>query len=209
MAGAISGFAAKEVQQNVTDKHRNVMRKLVVEAGWLQRRMYDTGWSDVEKSRGCTREESTEKHRLSVMEGSLKPDPRRTGKMEQRTKTSEEEGGITSHLHLEEKPLVGPLVESESTKAGECELKAFVTMSPPMGSPGRWCACGWSVVQLDHDEEMGPQHGMYGTLDVEPGAERAIKRAELAAREDASGTSQNEYEELKGVWCDPIEAMLR
>ena len=26
-----------------------------------------------------------------------------------------------------------------------------------LGVTGKWCACGWSVVQLDHDEEMcGP-----------------------------------------------------
>ena len=39
-------------------------------------------------------------------------------------------------------------------------------------------ACGWSVVQLDHDEEIEPMHGMYGTMDAELEAQRAIKRAE-------------------------------
>ena len=35
-----------------------------------------------------------------------------------------------------------------------------------LGVPGRRSACvAWSVVQLDHDEEMRPMHGMYGTLD--------------------------------------------
>ena len=37
----------------------------------------------------------------------------------------------------------------------------------------------WSVVHLDHDEEMGPMHGMYGTLDAELEVQRTIKRAEL------------------------------
>ena len=32
-----------------TDKHRNVMRKLVVEGGWVQNRLYDIGWSDEKK----------------------------------------------------------------------------------------------------------------------------------------------------------------
>ena len=36
------------------------------------------------------------------------------------------------------------------------------------------------MVQLDHDEEMGPMHGTYGTLDAEPDVQRTIKRAELA-----------------------------
>ena len=39
----------------------------------------------------------------------------------------------------------------------------------------------WSVVQLDHDEEMGPMHGMYGTLDAEFQVQRTIKRAEKTA----------------------------
>ena len=37
------------------------------------------------------------------------------------------------------------------------------------------------MVQLDHDEEMGPTHGMYGTLDAELEVQRTIKRAELTA----------------------------
>ena len=35
---------------------------------------------------------------------------------------------------------------------------------------------GWFVVQLDHDEETGPMHGMYGTLDAELEVQRTIKR---------------------------------
>ena len=33
-----------------------------------------------------------------------------------------------------------------------------------LGVAGKSGGCGWSVVQLDHDEEMGQMHGMYGTL---------------------------------------------
>ena len=43
---------------------------------------------------------------------------------------------------------------------------------------GKRSACGWSVVQLDHDEEMGPMHEMYRTLDAELEVQRTIKRAE-------------------------------
>ena len=50
-----------------------------------------------------------------------------------------------------------------------------------LGVSGKRSACGWSVVQLGHDEEMGPRHGMYGTLDAELGVQRTIKRAELTA----------------------------
>ena len=30
-------------------KHRNAMRKLVVEGGWVQKRLYDIRWSDQKK----------------------------------------------------------------------------------------------------------------------------------------------------------------
>ena len=30
-----------------------------------------------------------------------------------------------------------------------------------------WGACGWAVVQKDHDEEMGPLLGMYGSVEAE------------------------------------------
>ena len=36
-----------------------------------------------------------------------------------------------------------------------------------LGTAGKWGACGWSVVQLDHDEEMGPLYGMYGSMEAE------------------------------------------
>ena len=46
---------------------------------------------------------------------------------------------------------------------------------------GKWCACGWAVVQLDCDEEMGPLHGMYGSMEAEYEVQRTIKRAESKA----------------------------
>ena len=36
-------------------------------------------------------------------------------------------------------------------------------------------------MQLDHGEEMGPMHGMYGTLDAELEVQRTIRRAKLTA----------------------------
>ena len=40
-------------------------------------------------------------------------------------------------------------------------------------------ACGWAVVQLDYDEEKGPLHGIYGSLEAEFEVQR--KRAELTS----------------------------
>ena len=37
------------------------------------------------------------------------------------------------------------------------------------------------MVQLDHDVEMGPMRGMYGTRDAELGVQHTIMRAELTA----------------------------
>ena len=37
------------------------------------------------------------------------------------------------------------------------------------------------MVQLDYDEEMGPLHGMYGSMEAELEVQRTIKRAELTA----------------------------
>ena len=37
------------------------------------------------------------------------------------------------------------------------------------------------MVQLDYDEEMGPLHGMYDSMEAELEVQRTIKRAELAA----------------------------
>ena len=38
-----------------------------------------------------------------------------------------------------------------------------------------------AVVQLDDDEELGPLHGMYGSMEAEYEVQRNIKRAELTA----------------------------
>ena len=37
------------------------------------------------------------------------------------------------------------------------------------------------MVQLDCDEEMGPLHGMYGSMEAAYVVQRTIKRAELTA----------------------------
>ena len=37
------------------------------------------------------------------------------------------------------------------------------------------------MVHLDYDEELGPLHGMYGSMEAELGVQRPTKRAELTA----------------------------
>ena len=50
-----------------------------------------------------------------------------------------------------------------------------------LDAAGKWGARGWAVVQLDYDEEMGPLHGMNGSMEAELEVQRTIKRAELTA----------------------------
>ena len=38
-----------------------------------------------------------------------------------------------------------------------------------LGRAGKWGSCGWAVVQLDYDEELGRLHGMYGSMEAELG----------------------------------------
>ena len=47
-----------------TEKHRNVARKLLLEGGWVQRRLFDFGWTDMSQCQACQMEEGTEKQRL-------------------------------------------------------------------------------------------------------------------------------------------------
>ena len=71
----------------------------------------------------------------------------------------------------------------KSTKVGCIPAEGFrdhvTTDGSLLAVRGRWAACGWSMVQLDQDEKMGPTHGMYRTLDAELEIQRTIKRAEL------------------------------
>ena len=145
----------------------------------MQTRLYDTGWSDEKKCRGCNREK---RHReaqavpLSVREGSWEPDPKMIVEMVSNGPTRPKEGwkwqsGITAHpferKQLEEKPRVGPKVGiGKAEKLGEGQLKASETTSPPMALCGESRAggllAGGRRWQVDH-EEVAPMHEMYET----------------------------------------------
>ena len=188
MDGATQSVAAKKDQRSVDRQaHQNVMRKLVVEGGWVQKGLCDSGWWDEEKCGGCNKEEGTERHRLchvSVLERRQKPDPRGTGDMG--AKGINVEGrldmqGITSH------PLSGSNWRRRHSTVRRCESEKHRSWGLPVegfwdhvatdgslvGGFG-WRACGWSVVQLDHDKGVGAMHGMDGTLDAELEVQRSI-----------------------------------
>ena len=78
MAGANPRKTNKAVNQAST---ANATRKLVVEGGWVQKGLYDIGWSDEKKCRGCNREGTEEAQAvpMCVVEGGQEPNPRRIG----------------------------------------------------------------------------------------------------------------------------------
>ena len=107
---------------------------------------------------------------LPVLDGNQKPDAR---KWEQRARTSKIDWKWQRGIILRVQKW-----ESEKHKSWSLPAEGFrnhVTIDGSLlGISGKWSACGWSVVQLDHDEEKGPMHGMYGTLDAELEVQRRI-----------------------------------
>ena len=75
--------------------------------------------------------------------------------------------------------------ESEKHESWSMPVQGFLNHVAADGSllgvSVKWSARGWSVVHLDRDEEMGPNHGMYGTLDAELEVQRTTRRADLTA----------------------------
>ena len=61
------------------------------------------------------------------------------------------------------------------------------------------------MVQWDHDGELGPVHGVYGTLDVELEVQRITKRAELTAflclLEEVVGSTKVHFDKRNFRWA--------
>ena len=53
----------KKVRENWTEKHHNVARKIFLEGGWTQKRLFDIDWSDTSQCQACKKDEGTELHR--------------------------------------------------------------------------------------------------------------------------------------------------
>ena len=58
------GLLRQKTKEEWTENHRTVARKLVLEGGWLRKKLFDVGWSDKSECQACHEEEVTEKHRL-------------------------------------------------------------------------------------------------------------------------------------------------
>ena len=75
--------------------------------------------------------------------------------------------------------------ESERHRSWSMPVEGFnghvATDGSLLGRTVKWRACGWAVVQLVYDENMGPLHGMCGSVEAEVEVQRTIKRAEVTA----------------------------
>ena len=83
-----------KVKENWTEKHRHVARKIFLEGGWTQKRLFDIGCSDVSQCQACRTEEGTETHRLCHCPEWYKVRreiPEAFRKLEQKAKTSKKE----------------------------------------------------------------------------------------------------------------------
>ena len=54
----------KKVRENWTEKHHNVARKIFLEGGWTQQRLFDIDWPDTSQCQAWKKDEGTEMHRL-------------------------------------------------------------------------------------------------------------------------------------------------
>ena len=116
-----------------------------------------------------------------------------SSKWEQKTRTSKKSGsgkkGLVTHPLSESKWNRGLFSvkewESKKHKSWGMPVEGFkghvATDGSLLGTAGKWGACGWSEVQLDYEEELGPLYGMYGSVEAEFEVQRTIKRAELTA----------------------------
>ena len=144
----------------------------------MRKRLFDFGWSDEIECLACRKEKDTEKHRRCHCPEWHEIRREIPGaayrKWEQKTKPSKKEWklqkGIVTHLLSESQWNRGHFSmrkwESEKHKSWGMPAEGFMDRSLP-GRAGKWGACDWAVVQLDSDEEIGPLHGMYGSMEAE------------------------------------------
>ena len=152
-----------------------VARKFVLEGGWVQKKLYDIGWSDESECQACHEKEGTEKHRLYHCPGWNEvrrqiAEARKKRKLLR--KSGSGKGVLSRTLSVKAKEQGHFSItkwESEKHRSWGIPAEGFkghvATDGSLLGIAGMWGACGWAggVVQLDYDEEMGPLHGMYGS----------------------------------------------
>ena len=128
-------FLRKKTKEDWTEKHRNVARQLISEGGLVQKKLYDSGWSDESDCQACHKEEGTEKHSLyhcPERHECRREIPEAFSKWKQETETSKKERkwqrGIVTHPLSESQWNRGHFSmkkwESEKHKSWACQQKA-------------------------------------------------------------------------------------
>ena len=136
-----------------TGRHRNEARKIFLEGGWTQKRLFDFGWSDISQCQACQMEEGTEKHRLyhcPEWHAVRRDIPESFRKWEQKANTSKKEWkwqrGIVVHPLSESQWNRGHLSvtkwESEKHRSWGMPVEGFkgyvATDGSLLGKTGKW-----------------------------------------------------------------------
>ena len=158
----------------------DVARKIFLEGGWTQKRLFDVEWSDISQCQACQKEEGTENQRLyhcPEWYEVRREIPEAFRKWEQKARTSKKEWkwqrGIVEHPLSESQWNWGHFSlkkwRSEKHKSWGMPAEGFKGRHLRLFAGKRWQveACGWAVVQLDCDEEMLPLRGIYGSMEAE------------------------------------------
>ena len=167
----------KKTKEDWNEKHRNVARKLFLEGGWLQKPLFDIGWSDESECQACHEEEGTEKAQAPPLSMMVRDQERERAcrKEQQKTKTLKRE------CEWQRCILTHPLCESrwnrghfsivgarEAQKLGHASRRFQRPLCHGRLSSGYTLESGEHVAgQFDYDEESGPLHGMYGLMEAE------------------------------------------
>ena len=152
---AIQAMLRRKTTESWTDEHRNVMRNLVVEKGWMQKRMYDIGWSDEKKCQECSEEAHRSTGGTTVHPGVKLENqfPERLEDWEPRATSRRMTGSgkeATRRSLSAEAICQSDNGSPRSSEIGTCQSKVFVTLSPPMvlreefqaggvHAGGQWC----------------------------------------------------------------------
>ena len=143
----------KKTTEEWTEKHRNVAGNLVLEGGWVQKKLFDIGWSDESGCQACHKERRYRKAQaltLRCWHEITREIPEASRKCEQQARTSKKEWkwqrGIVTHPLRESQWNRGHLSvnmwESEKHKSLSMPGQDFkghvATDGSLLGTGGKW-----------------------------------------------------------------------
>ena len=66
----------KKTKEDWTEKHRHVARKLVLEGGWVQKKLFDIGWSDESECQAFHKEKAQKSTGSTIAQNGTRSDGR-------------------------------------------------------------------------------------------------------------------------------------